>query len=359
VTVADDLDAARAALVMINPAPYNAEAPPAALVGDTTPTELHYVRSNFAVPSHDGTLEIGGAVGRPTTLTLEDLRAMPAHDRTVTLECAGNGRLEMRPLPTGEPWGDLAVSTARWTGALLHEVLAKVEPAADGVELLAQGADHGPYHLQAILPETNQGDLTFTRSLPLDQAVDPAAGILIAYEMNGQPLGRDHGAPFRLIVPHWYAVASVKWLKRLDVLTVPHTGEFQTGHYIYQWPDRPGEPVTLMRVRARITDPAPGSIIERESYTVRGKAWSGTGPITQVDVSLTGEGEWQPTHLEPARSDHQWQDWSFTWDPITVGRHTLRARATDAAGNVQPDVPPWNRLGYGNNAIEVIYVDRR
>ena len=223
-TVADDLEAARASLVMINPAPYNAEAPPAALIGDVTPTEMHYVRSNFAVPDHDGTFEIGGAVGRPTTLTLDDLRALPAHDHTVTLECAGNGRLEMRPLPTGEPWGDFAVSTARWTGALLHEVLAQVEPAADGVELLAQGADHGGYHLQAILPETDQDNLTFIRSLPLDQATDPASGILIAYEMNGQPLGRDHGAPFRLIVPHWYAVASVKWLKRLDVLTEPYTG---------------------------------------------------------------------------------------------------------------------------------------
>ena len=134
------------------------------------------MRSNFAVPDHDGTLEIGGAVGAPTTLTLDDLRAMPAHDHTVTLECAGNGRLDMRPLPTGEPWGDFAVSTARWTGALLHEVLAKVEPAADGVELLAHGADHGPYHLQAILPETDQDNLTFTRSLPLEQATDPAVG---------------------------------------------------------------------------------------------------------------------------------------------------------------------------------------
>src|SRR5688500_12607829 len=102
-TVADDLEAARAALVMINPAPYTAEAPPAALAEEITPTELHYVRSNFAVPAHDGTLEIGGAVSRPVTLTLDDLRAMPAHEHPVTLECAGNGRLEMRPLPTGEP----------------------------------------------------------------------------------------------------------------------------------------------------------------------------------------------------------------------------------------------------------------
>jgi DMSO/TMAO reductase YedYZ molybdopterin-dependent catalytic subunit len=359
-TVADDLETARAELVMINPAPYNAEAPPAALAGHLTPTELHYVRSNFAVPDHDGTLEIGGAVGKPTTLTLDDLRAMPAHHRRVTLECAGNGRLEMRPLPTGEPWGDFAVSTARWTGALLRDVLTEAEPATDGVELLATGADHGPYHLQAILSETDQDNLTFTRSLPLAEATDPASDILIAYEMNGQALGRDHGAPFRLVVPHWYAVASVKWLKRLDVLIEPYIGEFQTGHYIYEWPDQPHEPVSLMRVRARITEPAPGSVLAQENCTVRGKAWSGTGPVTKVEVSLTGEGDWQPAQLAPAGpGDFGWQEWSFTWEAIGVGRHTLRARATDAAGNVQPEVPPWNRLGYGNNAIEVIYIDRR
>ena len=212
-TVAGELESARAALEMINPAPYNAEAPPEALVGDITPTELHYVRSNFALPTHDGTLEIGGAVGNPTTLTLDDLRALPAHEQAVTLECAGNGRLDMRPLPTGEPWGDYAVSTARWTGALLSDVLALAQPAAQGVDVRFEGADHGPYHLQAILPETNQNDLTFVRALPLAEAADPSSAILVAYEMNGEPLTPDHGAPFRIIAPHWYAVASVKWLK--------------------------------------------------------------------------------------------------------------------------------------------------
>lgn len=358
-TLSDDLEASRASLVMINPAPFNAEAPPSALDGDVTPTDLHYVRSNFALPDHDGTLAVGGAVANPTTLTLDDLRAMPEHEHTVTLECAGNGRLGMKPLPTGEPWGDFAVSTARWTGALLHDVLAAAEPSAQGVEVLAEGADRGPYHLQAVLPETDQDDLSFTRALPLAHATDPASGILIAYEMNGEPLGRDHGAPFRLIVPHWYAVASVKWLTRLDVLTEPYAGEFQTGHYMYEWPDRDPEPVSLMRVRARITDPAPGATVGHGPCIVRGKAWSGTGPVTRVEVSVTGEGHWQPARLEPSRDGFHWQDWSFDWEPDHVGRHTLRARATDAAGNVQPDLPPWNRLGYGNNSIEVRYVDCR
>ena len=357
--VADDLERARAALRMVNDAPFNAEAPPEALAGEITPTELHYVRSNFAVPTHDGLLELGGAVEEPVTLTVDDLRALPAVERAVTLECAGNGRLETRPLPVGEPWGDYAVSTAGWTGALLHEVLAQAKPTADGVEVRFQGADHGRYHLNPVLTDINRDDLTFERSLPLAHVTDPAAEILIAYEMNGEPLNRDHGAPFRLIVPHWYAVASVKWLKRIDVLTEPFSGEFQTGHYIYQWPDRPHEPVALMRVRARITDPAPGATVEVGTHTVRGKAWSGPGPVTQVDVSLTGEGEWHPAELRPPKGPYQWQDWSFEWTADDIGRQTLRARATDAAGNVQPEVPPWNRLGYGNNAIEVVHVEVR
>ena len=256
--IAHDLEEERAALTMIHGAPYNAEAPPEALRTEITPTELHYVRSNFAVPAHDGNLAIGGAVETPLTLTLDDLRALPAVERAVTLECAGNGRLAMRPLPNGEPWGDYAVSTARWTGARLSDVLDLARPAEAGVEVRFEGADHGAYLLQPVLAESDPDDLGFVRSLPLELARDAAAEILIAYEMNGQPLKPDHGAPFRMIVPHWYAVASVKWLTRIDVTLEPYVGEFQTGHYMFEWADRAPEPVTTMRVRARVTEPAPG-----------------------------------------------------------------------------------------------------
>src|SRR4029453_7663199 len=201
-TLADDLQQARAALTMIHGEPFNAEAPPEALKGDITPTDLHYVRSNFTVPAHDGTLEVGGAVEQPRTLTLDDLRAMPPVERVVTMECAGNGRLAMRPLPVGEPWGDYAVSTARWTGALLHQVLQQAKPARAGVEVRFHGADPAPYLPRPVLAAPNPSDLSFVRSLTLAHATDPEAEILIAYEMNGEPLDPDHGAPFRLIVPH-------------------------------------------------------------------------------------------------------------------------------------------------------------
>src|SRR5216117_4144477 len=180
--VAGDLEHARSGLRMIAQEPFNAEAPPEALRGEITPTALHYVRSNFAVPAHDGTLDVGGAVENPTTLTLDDLRAMPAVERAVTLECAGNGRLEMRPLPAGEPWGDYAVSTASWKGALLHEVIERAKPLDTGVEVLFAGVDHGSYILDPVLKDIDASDLSFERSLTLAHAGDPAAEILIAYE---------------------------------------------------------------------------------------------------------------------------------------------------------------------------------
>jgi DMSO/TMAO reductase YedYZ molybdopterin-dependent catalytic subunit len=347
----DDIAQSRQALTMVQAEPFNAEAPPEALTTDITPTPLHYVRSNFALPEHDGVLHVGGAVRDELSLTLDDLRAMPSLTRVVTMECAGNGRLTQTPLPEGEPWGHYAVSTASWTGALLHEVLAQAAPDPDAVDVRFEGADHGPYH--------QYEELRYARSLDYAHAADPAAEILIAYEMNGEPLNADHGAPFRLIVPHWYGVASVKWLKRIDVITRDFEGEFQVGHYMYEWPDRPHEPVTAMRVRARITDPAPGAVIPAGTYTVRGKAWSGTGPVTKVELSFTGAGDWTPARIALRHEPYAWQDWSYEWTVTRAGRYTIRARATDAAGHVQPDVPPWNRLGYGNNAVEVQYVDVR
>ena len=175
--------------------------------------------------------------------------------------------------------------------------------------------------------------------------------------MNGEPLRPDHGAPFRVVVPHWFAVASVKWLHRIDVLTEPYAGEFQTGHYIYEWPDRPHEPVTVMRVRARITEPAPGSVLPARRCTHPRQSLVGQRPHHQRRREPHRGGGVVPGHGGTPQGPYQWQDWTFEWDPPHNGRHTIRARATDAAGNVQPEVPPWNRLGYGNNAIEVLFVD--
>lgn len=343
----------RSQLLMIKGAPFNAETPLEGLRGDLTPTELHYVRSNFDLPAHDGTLTIGGAVETPLTLTLADLKALGEETLTVTLECAGNGRVGLMPLPTGEPWTGQAVGTATWTGVPLHAVLAKARPHASGVDVAFTGADHGHYKGGA--------DIHFVRSLSVERATDPAAQVLIAWAMNGEPLNADHGAPLRLLVPGWYGMGAVKWLSRIEVLEKPYQGQFQTKSYVFEWQDREWEPVRAMRPRALITTPTEDETIAPGTITVRGKAWSGNGAITTVEISIDGAGEWQAATLAGPTTLNTWQDWTFAWTigPKEVGRHVIRARATDASGATQPDLPEWNRLGYGNNAAQVLVVYAR
>lgn len=340
----------RSQLLMIKGTPFNAETPIEGLRGDLTSTELHYVRSNFDLPEHDGTLTIGGAVATPLTLTVDDLKARGEETLTVTLECAGNGRVGLMPLPTGEPWTGQAIGTATWTGVPLRRVLEKAGVRASNGEVVFTGADHGHYKGGA--------DIHFVRALTVERALDPAAQVLIAWAMNGAPLNADHGAPLRLVVPGWYGMAAVKWLSRIEVQEEPYQGQFQTKSYVFEWPDREWEPVRAMRPRALITTPTEDETLAPGAVMVRGKAWSGNGAITAVEVSIDGAGEWQAATLEPPTAANTWQDWSFAWTvgAQEIGRHVIRARATDASGATQPDLPEWNRLGYGNNAAQVLIV---
>jgi len=290
------------------------------------------VRSHFPVPNLSGdqtVLAVGGAVDREIRLSVAELRAMPAREMAVTLECAGNGRTLFEPAIDGEPWALGAVSTARWRGALLTDVLERAGADRRATHLVFGGADGG-----------------FERGLSFDDARDS----MLAYEMNGAPLPQIHGGPLRLVVPDWYAVASVKWLTSITVALRPFEGHFQTERYVF----RPSEPVTLMRVRSLITQPDDGTTVAAGDVVVRGLAWSGSGPIVRVEVSVDGD-DWAPAELSSG-PPHAWQSWSHT---IRVPRHTtvaLRSRATDAARHVQPQRAAWNRLGYGNNSIQTVTV---
>jgi len=346
--------AAAASLIPVDGSPLNAETPLSALAEVPTRPDLFYVRSNFPVPTLDRgswRLDIGGAVDRPASLSWAELRAFARHEGTMTMECAGNGRRLMEVVPSGTPWTLGAVSTARFAGAPLAAVLERVGVGADAAEVLFVGADGGE-----VEPGRTVG---FERSLPLAAALNP--DVLLAWEMNGEPLAPEHGSPVRLVVPGWYGMASVKWLVGVRVLTEPFRGHFQTERYVYMEEDGvpDGTPVTRIRVRALTAFPADGAVLPLQVVRLVGTAWSGDGEIRRVEVSTDGGGSWSDAVLEPPGTRHTATVWSLEWTPPGPGRFQIVSRATDAAGNRQPLEPLRNTQGYGNNVVQRIAVHVR
>jgi len=345
--------AIEAGLVVHRAHPLNSETSIPALIGSVVMPNAHfYVRNHFQIPQlHPDAyrLSVSGAVDRCLSLGLRELRNMPSQTLVATLECAGNGRTLFDPPVPGEKWNLGAVSTAEWTGVPLVEVFDRAGVRSQAREVLFRGADGGDV-------EGCSGAIRFERSLSVADARQ--GGVLLAYAMNGEPLPLQHGYPLRVIVPDWYAVASVKWLTDVELLDRPFVGHYQTDKYQYLW-ERDGqsvrEPVTLQRVRALITDPSPDQELPRGELAVRGVAWSGAAPIARVEVSVNGD-RWQDARLIGERQRHRWQWWELLTRTEACGKLTVRARATDMAGRTQPDTAEWNSLGYGNNAVQQVTI---
>jgi DMSO/TMAO reductase YedYZ molybdopterin-dependent catalytic subunit len=332
--------------------PLNAETPLEALGEPLTPTPLFYIRNHFDMPTIDAAdwrVTIDGAVARTLGLSLDDLRGRTPRTLAVTLECAGNGRAHMTPVPPGVPWGYGAVGTARFTGLPLGPLLSEAGLQAHAVEVAFEGADEGYLDGQAV---------RYVRSLPVDVALAPDT--LLAWEMNDEPLSAEHGFPLRLVVPRWYGMASVKWLRRITALRTPFAGHFQQ-EYVYA--DAPGarsvEPISLSRVRALIARPGDGEELPGEPVEIAGTAWSGAAPIRRVEVSADGGLSWARAELGPALSPVSARTWSTLWRPRNAGTYVLAARATDTAGNTQPLDPVQNVRGYGNNVVQRVSVSVR
>jgi sulfane dehydrogenase subunit SoxC len=328
-----------------------------ALRYDVTPVGLHYLLIHFDIPEADERtwrLEVGGQVRAPRTLTMEELRRRPAVTVPVTLECAGNGRARLDPRPVSQPWLEEAVGTAEWTGTPLRPLLEEAGIGPGAVEVLFAGADRG---IQGGLEQD------YERSLPLQEAMRDE--VLLAWEINGRPLPPQHGYPLRLVVPGWYGMTSVKWLRGINVLTEPFTGYQQAGSYlIHASEDDPGVPVTRMAPRSLLLPPgipefeSRGRFLAPGHHRLRGRAWSGLAAIATVEVSTDAGQSWQPAELGPRRSLWSWVGWSFAWE-ATPGSHQLCSRATDEAGNTQPLQSPWNTGGYANNAVQRVQVTVR
>jgi sulfane dehydrogenase subunit SoxC len=326
-----------------------------ALRYDRTPSGLHYIVIHWDIPAIDPSewrLRIGGKVGKPLELTLDEVRRLPRRTLSVTLECAGNGRARLRPRPVSQPWLVEAVGTADWTGTPLESLLAEGGLSSDALEVVFTGADRG---IQGGVEQY------YARSLPLAEAVRPE--VLLAYEMNGEPLQPQHGFPLRLIVPGWYGMTSVKWLQSVEAIAGQFDGFQQAMAYRYQRDaDDPGEPVTRMRVRALMIPPGIPDFFTRRRFVdagliaLSGRAWSGHGQVERVEVAI--DGAWSEAALGSPVGAFAWRRWSFDWE-ATPGQHELFCRATDSEGNVQPVEQSWNYQGMGNNLVQRIPVTVR
>jgi sulfane dehydrogenase subunit SoxC len=322
-----------------------------------TPAGLHYVLTHYDIPAVDPgewRLRVGGHVRRELELGLDEIRARPFVRRSVTMECAGNGRALLAPRALSQPWLFEAVGTAEWGGTSLRPLLEEAGIGDGAVEVLFGGIDRG------VEGEIEQN---YERSLPLAEALRDE--VMLAYEMNGGPIPPQHGAPLRLVVPGWYGMTSVKWLERIIVLDRAFDGYQQrVGYRFRQADDEAGDPLGRMLPRALMIPPGIPEFLTRERLVdpgpcvLEGRAWSGHALIAGVSVSSDGGKTWNEAELDEV-VPWTWTGWKYVWDSPSPGRYELACRARDEAGNEQPVEPRWNLGGYANNVVQRVTVTVR
>jgi len=311
---------------------------PLAQVGGTLVSNaLFFLRSNNPPPDlkpHEWRLRIDGRVRTPLTVNIDELFAEKAQSHEVWLECAGNSRRRFDPAGEGNQWDDEAVSNAVFTGIPLRVLLERAGVEDDAVEVVATGADAD----------------SFQRAMPLDIALRP--DVLLAWQMNGEPIPPPNGGPVRMIVPGWAGIASVKWPVHIEVVNTPFQGYWNVERYIMVDANgRTMRSVREMPVKSVIAWPGNGQVVSPGSHTVYGFAWSGFGRIERVDVSADGWRTSSAARLLRGDGPLGWTRWEYTWSASNGDSVKLSVRATDSAGNAQPEHAEWNKFRYQMNAI--------
>jgi sulfite oxidase len=320
-----------------------------------TPSSRFFTRSHAPVPAVDPAtwrLRVEGLVQQDAELSLNDLAdSFSQRHVTATMVCAGLRReefLSLGPLPGELPWGPEPISTGRWSGVPLADLLRAVgcSPGARHVELM--GLDQ---------VERQGARFGFGGSIDLDKAL--SGDVLLATALNGQPLPASHGFPVRAVVPGWIGARSVKWLARIALRDAPSDNYFQAKAYRFQRTANPDDPrdvsqgtmLTEIPVNSVIVSPAGAEVVRAGRVTVKG--WAiGTGgrPLIAVELSPDAGESWVTAAITAA--GERWT-WSFWKAELTLprGRHVLAARATDRDSSQPATVnETWNVKGYNNNA---------
>ena len=293
-----------------------------------TPNDRFFSIAHYNRPQIDAKtwrLDVSGLVDHPTTLTLEQLTALPRGEVTFTIECSGNN---------GLPFLTSAIGNARWAGASLADVLRNAGLKSSALEVVFFGADSGEETVRKDTPLEFKYTSNFARSMSVGDAMNPAN--LLCYQMNGTPLPAASGFPCRLIVPGWYGVANVKWLTHIEVRDSRFLGRFMGRDYVTIREEQRGGKTIMAEtsVGRMLVKSAPARVVQHEGrYRIDGMAW-GPRPIAAVDVKID-DGAWTKATLGESQGEFAWRSWSLDWSP-TPGEHTVTSRAIDAAGNIQP-----------------------
>ncbi len=312
--------------------------------GFVTPNRLFFVRNNSTsidVDVADWRLLVqGDAVSDPREFSYQDLRALPSRTTVSYLECAGNQRamfdLVNGQAAKGTQWMTGAVGNGVWTGVPLRDILELAGVSADAVSVLLIGLDS----------ESPEGG--WRRALPIEKAMDPDT--LLAYTLNGETLPRDHGYPLRALVPGWVGSASVKWLSQVIVSAEQFWTRNNTTSYVLIGDayapegEALGKVVTTQVIKSALALPWPAAL-PTGRRRLHGYAHSPFGTIAQVEWSSDSGKTWQPARVLEPQVQNSWARFEFAWE-APAGEQTLMTRATDTAGNTQPEEIPFNEKGY-------------
>jgi len=350
------------ALLVNQAKPFNAETP-LSIITDSflTPADLFFVRSHLPIPDikpEEYELEVGGVGCNEITLSLDDLKKLPKHTIVAGLQCGGNRRLEMKTRKNlkGLDWRGGAIGNAEWAGARLVDVLE----AAGFSEDKFPEARHVIFEGLDMEPDGGH----FGASITIEKAIDPRADVLLAYEMNGEPLTRDHGYPVRVLAPGIIGARNVKWLGKIEVSEVESDSHWQRRDYKGFHPGINWDNVEDMWDKSQsIQDmPVTSSIAtcrkdpETGDLLLSGYAWSGGGrKILRVDLTWDEGKTWTQAHTlvqDKARHPRHW-GWTL-WEGRVPGKGVdeVWSKAVDSNYNVQPESFEniWNLRGVLSNA---------
>ena len=285
----------------------------------------HYGQPEVAVASWR--LKVTGLVDRPMELSLDELQRRPRLEQIVGFECGGNNPTSLNRL----------AGNTRWVGTSLAALLREARLQPHATEVVFFGTDKGMETVTHGRSGPQEVEQHFGRSLVRDDAMRPE--VMLAWEMSGAPLTVGHGFPLRLVVPGWYGVANVKWLQRIHVQDTRYAGRFMTRDYVTLKGDSIGDEtlwnetlVARIRVKSMVA-----RLTRRGSrFTALGFALAGALPLRTIEVRVDG-GPWQRAVVDPMNTRYSWQFFTYKWDNLSPGEHTIVSRATDANGVVQPE----------------------